>query len=218
MSGIKQLLPVLLPRRCVLCGGVVPRDLELCAACGRELHVQKGRLFRTAGGTEILAPFVYTGRIRDAMYRFKNNRDLAAGRFFARAMAALYRERFPAGGWELAAFVPSSAAQEARRGYNPARLLAELFAGETGVPVCGGLLNQESRFIHHQLGARMRRLNARTGMTAAEGAALSGERVILIDDVCTTGSTLESCRRVLLEIGASEVLLLTAAAQPREEG
>ena len=79
-------------------------------------------------------------------------------------------------------------------------------------------MKQESRFIHHQLGARMRRLNARTGMTAAEGAALSGERVILIDDVCTTGSTLESCRRVLLEIGASEVLLLTAAAQPREEG
>ena len=102
-----------------------------------------------------------------------------------------------------------------RRGYNPARELARVVAGDLGLPLAGRALRR--KVLHmaplKKASREDRRLAARSAFTARHGA-FQGKRVLLIDDVLTTGSTFRGCRSALLDAGASAVRLLVWGRTP----
>ncbi len=123
-------------------------------------------------------------------------------------MAAAWLDRGLAA--DIIAPVPLHPSRLAERGYNQSALLARVLAAEVGVPLDERLLIRH-RATAHQVGlGQAERTRNVTGAFACRGAA-AGKRVMLVDDVATTGATLEACAVALREAGATNVAALTLA-------
>ena len=116
---------------------------------------------------------------------------------------------------DLVLAVPLHQARRRERGYNQAQLLAEQLGQALKIPAPEGLLfrarNNQSQTT---LNKEQRRRNVEGIFAVKEPGLIKGQRIILVDDVLTTGATIGSCGHALLAAGASEVLACTAAAAP----
>jgi ComF family protein len=100
------------------------------------------------------------------------------------------------------------------RGYDQALLLAKDFSRRVGVPVEEGVLRRRrATKPQTELGRDERRENVRDAFEARRPEAVKGRTILLVDDVCTTGATIEACARALKAAGAKRVGALTAARQ-----
>jgi ComF family protein len=152
----------------------------------------------------------YEGALRAAVLGLK--REPFVGRRLARLLAETQR-RAPLDRATLVVPVPLHPARERERGFNQAALVARALSRLSGLPSNeGGLV----RIVHterHRAGmdARARRETVQDAFAARSPRLFAGERVLLIDDVLTTGATVSACASALLGAGAAEVLVLTVA-------
>lgn len=218
-----------LPWRCLLCGGAGQHGVDLCEDCAAELprnaHCcqrcalplplsvpQCGRCQRKAPPWDAAwAPFRYAWPLDRLETRFKFHRDLAAGR----ALAAMWkREPHPRQLPQLILPVPLHRRRLRERGYNQALELARSLARGLGV-ACRHDLLQRVRHTEAQTGldAVERRRNLRNAFALREGAALPSH-VAVLDDVFTTGATLEACARTLKRAGVAKVDVWALARAP----
>jgi len=159
----------------------------------------------------------YEGPLRDAVLSLKFGGRLAGLGLLADLMRhayRLHRER-PGGfcqeGPELVAAVPMHWRRLVSRGYNQSAELARAVAREIGAPALPGALRKKRHTTpQSRLGARERKANLAGAFSADEGL-VADRRVLLVDDVMTTGSTLEAATRALLAAGAARVEVLVAA-------
>lgn len=225
----ERLLDVLYPPRCVLCDEVLRRgEHGCCRDCLAALPRIRGPVCMKCGGPAEneraeycencrtqehwfdrgAAAFTYTGAMRQAVRRmkFSNRRDYIP--FFAEAMAQALERWLPIWRPELILPVPMHPARRRRRGYNQAELLAERIGRMTGIQVKKDLLFC-TRAVKPQkeLGRRERLRNLR-GSFGVQGAFPKGSRILLVDDVCTTGSTLDEISRVLRAHGADMLFFI----------
>ncbi len=218
-------LDVVFPPRCVACKAFGAFICELCyssmaAADGmrcpvcwspsaRESACEDCRRHRPAfSGTR--AAFRYEGVVRDAVHAFKFKGVSALAPLLANQMAACLGDWSPP--VDVIAPVPLAGARCRTRGYNQSELLAREVSRLSGFPLDSRLLVR----VHagapqaRQVGEGSRWRNV-VGAFAVRKAAPPG--VLLIDDVITTGATLDACARVLLEKGAANVYALTFARE-----
>lgn len=149
---------------------------------------------------------VYEGLLREVILRMKSH----AGQDLAQAMGVLWAKRHP----ELMAgnkpegivAVPLHWRRRIGRGYNQSEAMARAVAREWQIPYYSGLLIR-ARFTSRQVEqpASQRRLNVRGAFRARPGLDLAGKRVLLVDDVLTTGSTASEAARALRGAGAAVV-------------
>jgi len=229
------LVDFLLPPACPLCLGPLapPRRHGLCSTClaalpplpaascplCREPYVtQDGRPHLCADCLRQPPPFavvhaagLYAGGWREAIHRFKFGGRLALDRALAEVMAQALP---PAGEWELLLPVPQHPRRLRERLIHPSLLLARCLGRRLQLPVIPDLLLREA-FVRPQQGlpAAARRQNVAGSFRAQ--AAVAGRRVLLVDDVMTTGATLAECSRSLLTAGAARVEALVAARASR---
>jgi ComF family protein len=108
--------------------------------------------------------------------------------------------------------VPLSAQKEKERGFNQSFLLAKELAAQKGIDlIAGSLIKVKTTPSQTSLEADDRRINLRGAFDVIQRQEIRGKTVLLIDDVYTTGSTLQECSQELLRAGASEVRALTVA-------
>ena len=123
-------------------------------------------------------------------------------------------------GWEadLIVPVPLSEKRRAQRGFNQSEMIGRSFAKKTGIPIGPGAL-MKIRHTAQQVGlnAEERRENL-SGAFAAEEVMVKGKRILLLDDVMTTGSTFAECSAVLLKAGAGSVKCLSVATASEDHG
>jgi len=119
------------------------------------------------------------------------------------------------GGFDAVCYVPLHPKRRRLRGFDQAELLAKRIAQALGVPFIAGASRTRDTKTQTKLNRAERKENMQGAF--APGARLSG-RVLLIDDVLTTGSTAAACAQALVQSGAGSVFLLTFARAREEEG
>jgi ComF family protein len=155
----------------------------------------------------------YEGALRELIHLYKYGRvQTLAKPLGALLAAALPREeRFDA-----VTPVPLHWRRQWQRGFNQSELLARTMAARCGIPVVPALRRVRATLTQAGLSNTRRRQNVDTAFECRRGArALAGKRILLIDDVLTTGSTAAACARVLKRAGAAKVALLTVARVDR---
>lgn len=216
MSAGSFFLDLFFPPKCAFCRAVLPKertDAGICAACQQSLPFtadprgrKKGEFFEFC-----LAPLRYTGRVRDSVLRFKFYGARSCCRAYARLMAETVRREEEAV-FDLVTWAPVSKKRLRKRGYDQARLIAEALAQQLGAP-CAPLL-EKTRHVppqSHIKGDEKRRANVSGAYALLPGAEVQGRRLLLVDDVTTSGATLSECSRILLMGGAEAVVCAVLA-------
>ena len=221
----------LFPTACVSCGGLVAaHDPPLCQKCWGLLPLTVGpvcrcgsplpgfegedcgrcrrRLSAILEGASLGA---YEGPLRDCVRALKyQGRYKTAARLSVRLLES-ERCRHILMTSDVIVGVPLHPDRERRRGFNQAHLLARALAGDCGLRVSRGVSRIRDTKSQTDLSARDRRRNVRNAFAAGSDPALVGARVILVDDVTTTGATLRECAATLLASGVREVRSITEA-------
>jgi len=210
----------LIPATCVLCGGAGTGRLDLCAGCAADLPVLRDACPRCAMplpatgaahcGSCLRQPTVfgacvaalrYEYPVSDLLTRFKFQADLAAGRVLAGVLAA--RVTAHPLGERLLVPVPLHRARLRERGFNQSERIARVLAQELGLPLAAALLHRPRRTADQKrLGADERARNLRGAFAATD---CRGRRIVLVDDVMTTGATANAAAAALIAAGAAEV-------------
>ncbi len=195
-------LPRLLPPLCPHCG--LPLAVEPCPACqGRRLEIDG-----------IYAPFRFEGPARQAVHLLKYHNLKALAPVLARLMAAHFHlHPLPA---QAIVPVPIHRARLRQRGYNQAELLARCLGQELGLPLEPGWLERpQAGQPQARTPSREQRWHNTTGAFRAAGEARlrRAGAVLLVDDVCTTGATMNACAGALKAAGAARVWGLTLARE-----
>ena len=211
----------LYPPCCVVCGSYAGGEL-LCPGCAQEMEqLREGTqelaldLMEQTGLQAVCAPFVYRGMVQKILPELKDRRDVRLTAFFAEEIVHTVLEN----GMECTAVtcVPMSRKKRRRRGFNHAEILAAAVAKKLGVPFLPGLLATRSSYrTQHSLNREERQHNAARNLYRT-GRLCTGEAVLLIDDISTTGATLKTCAALLYQSGARKVLAATAALAPLKD-
>jgi ComF family protein len=214
--ALRVAIDLLFPPQCVLCrrGGAL-----LCDGCAARLPVAAGlrceRCFRPSGRglcrdcdeeppafASVQAAFVMDGEARRLVHEFKYQGMSALGEPMAGLMSA--DVKLPVS--DVVAPVPLHRRRERSRGYNQARELARHLAAAAGLPcdVAAARRIRPTAPLARSQGRDERRAIV-AGAFAGAKERVEGRRILLVDDVVTTGATLDACARALLDAGAVEV-------------
>lgn len=189
----RRKIDFVLPPLCPLCG--YPSDDSLpCQRCQHSPPAIDG----------IRSVAFFEGPIRKAMHALKYRGVRGVATPLGGLMGAFWR-RYPLPA-DLVVPVPLHPDRQRARGYNQAAVLAEALAKEIDLPVCDDCLARVRNTISQvELDAEERKVNVANAFQMRKSEPLAGGRVLLIDDVCTTGATLEACSAALYEAGARSV-------------
>ena len=167
---------------------------------------------RTMHFDAAVAAYRSRGVVRQIVHEFKYGRQIHLRRLVARWLrAALDDERLRGRKFDVIVPVPLHASRQRERGFNQAKLIAQLLSADTSIPA--RLLLERVRYTTTQtaLDRAERMENLHNAFRLRKKADVRALRVLLVDDVLTTGSTLSECARVLKRAGALSVYAATAA-------
>jgi len=184
-------------KRCAVCGEPLVGTVAVCASCRT----------KPPAYTAMRNLALYEGVIRECIHAIKYDHNQGLGEFFSDQLAALVDEA----GWkpDLVMPVPLSARRFAERGYNQAASLAKPLALQLGVRYHPfGIERTRDTPSQVGLSGEARRQNV-TGAFKALPEVVAGKQVLIVDDVMTTGSTMEACAQALKDAGAGAVFCLT---------
>ena len=207
------------PTRGAVCppcwAAIVPITPPCCRTCGdplptwRVLSVAEAMCPRCRRRTPLVslarAIGPYEGTLRAIVHALKYDGRPTIARHLAARMRAAGAEALD--GADLVVAVPLHRSRERSRGFNQARELGR----HLGLPIADALARTRRTASQADLPAARRHANVRGAFAWRRQVAVKGRTIVLVDDVSTTGATLNACARVLLDAGAADVRALTAA-------
>lgn len=212
MMIVERVYKLLFPPKCILCGRLLTeQQTDLCRECRcdtPEFPDTNIKLPYLAGWTAL---WYYEGSVRSSLLRFKFHNRRSYGEVYGRLLAMKLLQKHP--DFDILTWVPISRLRKWRRGYDQVALIAESVGTQLGVEPVATL--QKLRNNPPQSGlsdASRRRANVLGVYRVIDPQQLSGKRILLLDDIMTTGATAGECARVLLTAGAKEVFCATVAA------
>lgn len=210
LTWIKELL---FPPKCVLCGAILEKDeLDLCRDCRVNApEYPIGRL-KPQFLDSFAAIWYYEDTVRRSLLRYKFYGARHYAQAYGRILAMKLLQEYPEG-FDVLTWVPISRLRKLRRGYDQVELLARAVGAELGMEP-RPLLKK----VRHNppqsgiVGQAQRRANVLGIYRAEQEEEIIGKRILLLDDILTTGATAGECARVLLTAGAAEVHCAVVAA------
>ncbi len=193
------------PPWCERCGlpfpGAISTTFE-CANC-REMELD----FSHARAAVVTTPLIL-----DVVHRYKYRRALWFEPFLAELLVGRAAPALAQQAWDWIVPVPLHTVKEREREFNQAARLATWLSAATGIPLNARLLKRvQPTQTQTALTRPERAANVRNAFALRGGRSLSGQRVVLVDDVLTTGATTSACARALRQGGAGEVCVWTVA-------
>lgn len=233
---LRGLADILFPPACVVCDKLLEGDLHfsfcpacfskvrfishpLCPRCGLPYftetesdHLCGDCLSRKQYFTSVRSLGVYETSLLKAIQRFKYHGSLHAGEALGSLMAALSHQTFDDGQYDVLMPVPLHIQRLRERGFNQSLVLARAVASRFSVELDFMTLRRTASTAPQTgLKKEERAANVRGAFKLEEGHRVKGKKVLVIDDVYTTGSTVRECARILTRGGAERVGVLTLA-------
>ena len=235
-GALRNITDVIFPPRCLGCVEILPQQYlqTFCPACKEKIKFITGSLCPICGMAFFDSPApdhlcgncleskpyfslaravaIYETLILDAIHQFKYGRNISTGSALASFMAEFCFPNFDFTDYSLILPVPLHIRRLRERGFNQALILAKAIEKKYQIPVNFSLLKRR-KFTLTQTGLdkKEREKNIRGAFAVTGNAKIEGKNIILIDDVYTTGATINQCAKTLIKAGANKVAVLTLA-------
>lgn len=189
--------------------------LESCRFCGKQLNNHKQTECGQCAGlkyyTRAISACEYEGLVREKLleFKYKGNRQLAGifSYFIAKKLKMTKQQNF-----DIIISVPIHSSKREERGFNQSELIAGSIAEYLGKPLSTcNLIRTKQTESQSKLDKKYRFQNIRDAFEVVNAGEIRGKRILLIDDILTTGATANECSKILKESGAEEVYVATVA-------
>lgn len=213
---ISRFLDLIYPPKCTFCQTFLPNyDVGYCETCQKDLPwltdsaqaLQSGEFFTTC-----VAPLRYEDPVRESFHNYKFRGQRCFSLTYSQLMAQAIHDHLNQD-FDLITWAPIHRKRKGKRGYDQSLLLAKPLSRQLKKPLVSTLKKLRNNPAQSTLGtdASVRRGNVLGCYICKKPSAVVGKKILLVDDIHTTGSTLSECTRVLLTAGALEVHCVTLA-------
>lgn len=233
---IKEIaLNIIFPKKCIFCGTLLPACEDVCVCfkcmntlpfclaynrcrrCGKPVgegvkecnHCREDKMKYY---TKISAAYIYKDSVRKSILKFKSEGHSSYAHTFAHHMKIVAENDNKNREFDIVISVAPRKERMKKSGYDQAECLGIALAKLMALPFGKNVLCQvEKRIKQSSLSAEERRKNAKGNYCVKRDELIKGKNVLLVDDVCTTGATLNECAKVLKEAGANQICCVVAA-------
>lgn len=229
-----KILQIIFPKTCPICEEILQKEQEICESCRKKLEYIRepkckkcGKPFETDDEEQTIreycadcgkgrhsydsgmAVFRYGEDIRESISRFKYHNRRTYADFYGQEMARKYGQKIKTLGIQVLIPVPISKRKMVRRGYNQAGLIAKVLGETLNIPVDSEILIRDRDTTpQKELSNEERRKNLNNAFKMMR-SAVKYKKVLLVDDIYTTGSTIDACAETLKRSGAGEIYFIS---------
>ncbi len=197
--------------RCPYCTTVIKRTEYACKECKKSFP-NSITIRYAVGGYRCCSPFPYSGKFKKAVQRFKFNNCGSFSKPLSYAMFKSIETILKDENFDLITSVPMHKNTKRERGYNQADLLAKRFSEFSGIPYAETLEKFKENKTQHSIKAKERAKNVRGVYRIIDKSLVKGKKILIIDDIITTGNTLGECARILTKAGCGKICCATVCA------
>ena len=232
---LNDISDVIFPPQCLGCAEILSRGRQLfCPACKEKIKFITGSLCPVCGTTFLDSPaeshlcgncienktyfscaravFSYETIILDVIHKFKYGNNISVGAMLASFMADFSFPDVDCSDYSLMIPVPLHIKRLRERGFNQSLILARALAKKWQIPINFSLLKRyKSTLTQTGLHKTERKQNIKGAFEVNDKKIIAGKNIILVDDVYTTGATINECAKTLIKAGAQKVTVLTLA-------
>ena len=214
----EQILRLLFPPKCVLCKKVLSKEeTDLCKDCRQTQPEYRGNKIKLSFLAQWTGLWYYKENVRLSILRYK----FYGRRSYAQSYGRLLAMKLQRDGWDdtdVLTWIPISARRKRTRGFDQVQLLGTVVARELGIPLVPTLRKIRHTKPQSTMGsAAHRRANILGAYEVIDPELVRNKRILLLDDIITTGTTASESARMLLTAGAKEVNLATLAVASFEK-
>lgn len=236
VQSFSLLMDYVFPPKCIFCNKLLYPgiELEICDQCYSDMPFIRGKACIKCGqpldqNTQVdqcvdckhtqhlfvqgAAPCEYNGTVRGSIVRLKFHGKKRYAKTFGILMSRKIKQMTSWPRFDIIIYTPIHFEKKRERGYNQAKLLADILGKEIGCPVGAEVLIKTRHTVSQsKLDRKHRQENLKGAFRYNEKAApIQNMNVLLVDDVYTTGATVDECCRIILEAGANSIYISTAA-------
>lgn len=230
----EQVLQIFFPKTCPVCEEILEKHREICSKCEEKLQFVRepkckkcGKPFEGTGEMQKIreycgdctkrmhfyefgmAVFLYNDDIKESIYRFKYHNQRTYADFYGNAMAHRYGKTIKDLGIQALIPVPISRKKKTIRGYNQAELMARSLGRELNIPVDNEILERNRNTVpQKELNFEERRNNLKNAFKISRNG-IEYNKILMVDDIYTTGSTIDACATALKNAGVREVYFIS---------
>ncbi len=225
---------LLFTNHCPYCNGLMGKDRTLCDDCKKNLPVigderckycgaEKSRCTckkHRKGFESVVAPFYYENGIKSAIYNLKFSGKEFVARNLAQKMAEVVDKEYKGVNFDFICYVPFTVSQQIKRRYNQSELLTMNLSEKLNIPVENALVKHFDTNAQHKMSYKERAGNVFGIYDVAEDVNVKGKTILIVDDVKTSGATLDECSWILRIRGAEKVYCVVSAiagVKPEDE-
>ena len=214
----QRILDLFFPPKCVLCQKVLSREeTDLCHNCRRDTEDFAKANHKISFVAGFTALWYYNDKVRRSLllYKFYNRRSFS--QVYGRLLAMKLSEQ-PFCDYDVLTWVPVSPQRRWKRGYDQVELIAQSTGQERNTPPVAVLKKVRNPLPQSRLtDVSRRKANVLGAFAVIDPTVIAGKRILLLDDIITTGATISECARVLQTAGAKEVYCAAVAALNKEK-
>lgn len=223
---LRSIISSLFPKRCAYCAKVIPSDALMCSDCENNLPRITGTTCPKCGRekddcsckgaetyyTALAAPFYFQDKVRNGMHHFKFRKYPQNAEAYAIEMSKTINEKFSHVKFDYVTEVPMTEKSMKKRGYNQCSLLAKRISEITGIEYKNSVLSKlYETDMQHSISFYLRRGNLTGVFDVTDSHDAEGKTILLVDDISTSGETLNECAKMLWLNGAKETYCIAVA-------
>lgn len=199
-----RIVSVFFPKRCPFCRRVILDSEDFCAECFQKLPQTPYERY-AAGGWRCVAALPYKDEYAGAVKRLKFGKKVSCAPPLALLLFKAAEQTYELSSFDCVSCVPMHKKELRRRGFNQSELIACAFSELSGIPFVELLEKKKIISPQHTLRRNLRAENIKGAFGAVDKGLIKGKRILLIDDIITTGNTLGECARILKKSGADTI-------------
>ena len=213
----RSILHLLYPNRCPVCGIVIESDGRFCGECEDKLTVYSDS-FCISGAESFTAAYVYDEAIKPAIILMKDGTLGNSAFALGNALCDRLRSEGITERTDIIVPVPMYGKDLRERGYDQAVEICRIISENCGIPYVAAVEKYIDTMPQKELNFKERQVNLKGAFRVSEPDTVKGKRILLVDDICTTGSTLAEIVSVLLSSDAAEVHCACCCKTEKKEG